>query len=144
MCVCPYVQFLSPAAQILDRACGACFGAHFWIMPAALLLFGQVPSLILVTRDSSSSQNMECKLVLPPVCLSLSVLFPLCPCVYILVSLVYACVFVCVCEYVCVCVATVQQGEDQCGARKPIVSNEGRPKASLVAYNRPSKSFYLQ
>jgi hypothetical protein len=92
---CPYVQFLSPAVQILDRTCGACCGAHFWIVPAVLILFGQVPSLILATRSSSSSQNMECKLVLVPVCLSLSVLFPLCPCAYILASLVYVCVSVC-------------------------------------------------
>jgi hypothetical protein len=87
---CPYVRFLSPAAQILDRASGACCGAHFWSVPAALLLFGQVPSLILATRASSSSQIIECKLVLAPVCLSLSVLFPLCPCACILASLVYA------------------------------------------------------
>jgi hypothetical protein len=85
----------------LDCACGACCGAHFWSVSVALLLFGQVPSLILATRTSSSSQNMECKLVLPPVCLSLSVLFPLCPCACILASLVYVCVSVCAIFIVC-------------------------------------------
>jgi hypothetical protein len=79
----------------LDRACGACSGAHFWTVPEALILFGQVPSLILATRSSSSSQKMKCKLVLAPVSLSLSVLFPLCPCACILASLVYVCVSVC-------------------------------------------------
>ena len=123
---CPYVRCLSPAAQILDRACGACCGAHFWSVPAALLLFGQVPSLILVTRASSSSQNMECKLVLPPVSLSLSPFSPVPVCIHPCLPCV------CVCLRVCVCVCVCDEDEEVFVHLSPIGTNSKNSKKNLL------------